>query len=296
MKKKTRNLIIIICVIIFLAAGFFLYYHFFRKRVDIIIFMGQSNIAGRGSTSEIWPETAPEVMEGAGWEFRAVTDPSKLYPIQEPFGIDENLTNFVDDEKNKTGSLVSAFVNAYYSDNGNVPVVAVSASKGGTTIMGWAYNGGYLHDAITRLKSARSFVEQSGYLVRHIYAVWCQGESDADRHTQQTNYYSAFEDTVSQLKNAGVEKVLMISIGHMNDEKHWDLYEDMIAWQADIADKFPDVVMVSDDFTTMRDRGLMKDAYHYYQAGYNECGTIAGKNAAMFARHGKTGALHFTEE
>ena len=88
MKKKTRNLIIIICVIIFLAAGFFLYYHFFRKRVDIIIFMGQSNIAGRGSTSEIWPETAPEVMEGAGWEFRAVTDPSKLYPIQEPFGIE----------------------------------------------------------------------------------------------------------------------------------------------------------------------------------------------------------------
>ena len=295
MKKETLNHLIIIGVSLFFLAVVLLYVHMLRKRVDIIVFMGQSNMAGRGETNATWPEIAPEVREGAGWEFRAVTDPSKLYRIQEPFGVNENAKDGIDDGKMKTGSLVSSFVNSYYSNNGRVPTIAVSASIGGTAIAGWSGNGVYIADALKRLNSARQYAENSGYFVRHVYAVWCQGETDADIRTEKVVYYRAFEDMVSQLKEKGVEKVFMISIGHINDRKQLNLYDDMISWQADIANKNPDVVMVSDDFTTMRDRGLMKDSFHYYQAGYNECGTIAGKNAAMYVTQRKTGALHVSE-
>lgn len=50
--------------------------------VDLVIFMGQSNMAGRGASAE-----APLVPKGYGYEFRAVSDPSKLYDINE-VGID----------------------------------------------------------------------------------------------------------------------------------------------------------------------------------------------------------------
>lgn len=292
MKKKALFWIIIVVAVLLIVVGIFLYIRMLRKRVDIVIFMGQSNIAGRGVTSEQWTETAPAVTEGAGWEYRAISDPSKLYPIEEPFGVYENLNGYIDDGTKKTGSLVSSFINAYYAGNGKVPTVAISASKGGTSIAGWSGNGLYLVDALIRLKSAQDFLAQSDRRVRHTYAVWCQGETDADIHTSKEEYVSRFTDMVSRLKEAGVEKVFMISIGHINDDSQRDLYEEMIAWQAELAAQNPDVVMVSDDFVTMRERGLMKDTFHYYQAGYNECGEIAGKNAALYACGRRTGALH----
>ena len=297
MQNRTIRLIIIIAAaVLVVLAGILVGMHLLRKRVDIIIFMGQSNMAGRGITDSRWPEEAPAVTEGAGWEFRAVSDPSRLYPLEEPFGLNENSPGRIDDGQKKTGSLVSSFINAYYAGNGKVPVVAVSASKGGTEIARWSGQGIFLADALERLQAARTFVGQSEYAVRHVYAVWCQGESDADYHTKKSDYEAAFEDMVGQLKNAGVEKVFMISIGRLNDPGQWDLYDDMIAWQAELADRMPDVVLVADDFKTMRDRGLMKDAFHYYQQGYNECGAIAGQNAALYVTRGKTGPLSFSDQ
>ncbi|MFK3936206.1 sialate O-acetylesterase [Alkalihalobacillus sp. NPDC078783] len=96
-------------------------------KVDLVLFMGQSNIAGRGVA-----EDAPRVAEGHGFEFRAITDPTRLYPVTEPFGVNENKDDGITEET-KTGSLVSAFINEYYSIT-KVPIVAVSASKGGSSI------------------------------------------------------------------------------------------------------------------------------------------------------------------
>ena len=53
--------------------------------VDLFLFMGQSNMAGRGIVSDIWPEEAPKVLEAAGYEYRAVSDPGRLYTFEEPF-------------------------------------------------------------------------------------------------------------------------------------------------------------------------------------------------------------------
>lgn len=92
---------------------------------DLILFAGQSNMAGRGNAGK---EMSCEACMGQ--EFRAVSDPARLYPIEEPFGIRENTRDGMDDGRKKTGSMVCAFVRKYYELTGHA-VIAVSASKGG---------------------------------------------------------------------------------------------------------------------------------------------------------------------
>ena len=56
--------------------------HTERKKVDLVMFMGQSNMAGRGVAAQ-----SVVVAQGHGYEFRAISDPTKLYPVVEPIFI-----------------------------------------------------------------------------------------------------------------------------------------------------------------------------------------------------------------
>lgn len=252
------------------------------KTVDLILFAGQSNMAGRGITCPRFPENAPDVLSDAGWEYRAVSLPDRLCPIQEPFGKNENRPDGIHEEI-KTGSMVSAFVNAYYTGTG-IPVVAVSASKGGSVIKEWQPGTPYLTDALSRLAGAEKWLSHNHFGVRHTFVLWCQGESDADTGTNREEYLICFERMLNAMLCAGVEKLFMVRIGHCNLPGSFSRYAPMIAWQEEIARTQPHVFMVSRCFSTMRDRGLMKDAFHYYQAGYNEAGREAGENAAAWVR------------
>ncbi len=249
--------------------------------IDLFLFAGQSNMGGRGISCDRFPETAPAVLPGAGWEYRPISAPDRLFPIQDPIGAWENNPEGIH-ENRKTGSLVPAFVNAYYALSG-VPVVGVSASKGGSPIREWLPGSPYLTDALARLDQAGRWLEKNDYAVRHIFVRWCQGESDGDEGTDKEAYVSGFSAMLEEMKRHGVEKLLMVRIGQCNLPDDPERYQAMIAWQEEIAAAFPDVVMVSRAFASMRDRGLMKDAFHYYQAGYNEAGQEAGRNAAVWA-------------
>ena len=77
------------------------------RTVDLLFFMGQSNMAGRGEAA-----LAPVVAPGMGYEYRAVTDPDTLHPLEEPFGVNENDPAGVYEPGMKTGAMVSSFVNA----------------------------------------------------------------------------------------------------------------------------------------------------------------------------------------
>jgi hypothetical protein len=269
-----------------------------EKTVDLFLFMGQSNMAGRGVTSSVWTEKAPSVIEGAGYEFRAISDPTKLYPIAEPFGINENKEGGIDDGAMKTGSMVSAFVNAYYANNGNIPVVGVSASKGGSKLEQWQPDAstGYLRDAIQRLTDAVCFLETNGYTIRHQYMLWCQGESDGDIGTKETDFKSMFQTMLDSMRKAGIEALFMVRIGNCNIAGSEDRYTSYIKYETEIAQTNKNVIMVSCDLAGMRKRGLMKDSFHYYQAGYNECGTCAGRNAAFYVTTGKEPTMYDAED
>ena len=83
---------------------------------DLFLFAGQSNMAGRGITCTHFPEGAPDLISGAGAEFRAISDPTRLYPIAEPFGALENNPTGIFEPGMKTGSLVTSFVKYLFSE------------------------------------------------------------------------------------------------------------------------------------------------------------------------------------
>lgn len=251
--------------------------------VDLILFAGQSNMAGRGVTCDRWPEPAPVVTPGAGWEFRAVSDPTRLYPVAEPFGAAENREDGVNDcwgeVRAKTGSMVTAFVNAYFAGCG-VPVIAVSASKGGSSIAQWQPGGAFLTDALSRLAAARRWLTENGHVIRRTLCAWCQGETDGDLGTPEADYLAGFDAMLGAMHSAGIAQLLMVRIGQCNIPGSEARYVPMIALQDRIAETRGDVTMVSTCFAGMRERGLMKDSFHYYQQAYNEAGTEAGRSAA----------------
>ena len=264
--------------------------------VDLFMFMGQSNMAGRGITSDEHPEKAPTMIKGAGYEYRAVSDDTKLFNVEEPFGKNENVIGAIDDGQDKTGSMVTSFVNAYYANNGNIPVIAVSASQGGTLSSQWVANSAKLNDAINRLHKAVEYLKNNGYSIRHKYMVWCQGESDADSNYSRETWTGNFNSMLSSMLSAGIEKCFLVRIGNCNISGSEDRYKNMISWQTEMAQTNKNVVMVSCDYAGMKKRGLMKDEFHYYQAGYNECGTYAGINTAYYVTTGKEPIMYDTED
>lgn len=259
---------------------------------DLCLFAGQSNMAGRGITNQQWPDSAPVILPNAGLEYKAISAPLYMDTIIEPFGVKENNSNGIDDGNLKTGSMVTAFVNAYYSNNGNIPVLAVSASKGGSGINEWQPNTPYLNDAISRLNSAKNFAVSRGYTIRHIFLVWCQGEHEGDTSTitDDEAYITSFETMFTALKAVGVEKCFLCRIGEYNGTG--TDYSRVIEKQTELAKENKDIVMVTTTLASFKSRGLMKDLFHFYQTGYNEMGEYAGINAAYYVTTGKEPTMY----
>ena len=262
-------------------------------KVDLFLFMGQSNMAGRGNGAQ-----APEVIADAGYEFRAISDPTKLYLITEPFGVDENVSGKIYDYlggyKAKTGDMIPAFVNAYF-ENTHVSIVGVSASEGGTRIANWLPDTPRYADAVARYSSALNWLESNGYTIRHKYVLWCQGESNGDDGTTKADYISAFSTMANAWYVNGIEKIFLVKIGNYNGEGTQD-YNVIMDAQNEICQTTKNVIMVSTDFAGMKARGLMKDDFHYTQVAYNEVGTYAGVNVALYVNTGKEPTMYDTQD
>ena len=260
---------------------------------DVFLCCGQSNMAGRGDA-----ENAPTLIDGAGLEYRTVSDDTKLYPISEPFGKYENdkyIFNLgAGNVPYLSGSMVTAFANAYYKAT-KTPIIAIASAQGGTSSEDWLPNGTKMTGALLRLTKTKNWLERMNYTVRNTYVLWCQGETDGDNSVDVETYKSNVSNIIESFISAGVDKVFMIRIGNCNIEGSYDRYKYIINAQNEIAKTNPNVVMVSCDFAGMRERGLMKDNFHYYQEGYNECGTYAGVNTAFYVNNGKEPTMYDTE-
>jgi hypothetical protein len=244
--------------------------------VDVILFAGQSNMAGRGESNSLHPETAPTSEIGSGWEYRAISNPGVLSPLQEPFGFYENNPDGINEPGMKTGSMVVSFVNNYYKQ-AKIPVIAVSASKGGSSIDEWQSGQSYYTDATTRLNDCKTWLSNNGYKIRHTLLCWCQGEHEWN---VSETYAPKFISFFNAIKNdCGVEYCLFVRVGLSAGEQDFSA---IVQAQTNLCKTEKDVVLVSADFASMKDRGLMKDNYHYYQQAYNEVGQDAGINSASF--------------
>lgn len=247
--------------------------------VDVVLFMGQSNMAGRGVASE-----APVVPKDTAYEFRAISDPIKLYQIVEPFGFNEDNPNGINDRKMKTGSMVSSLVNEYYKYTGR-KIVAISASEGGTMIATWTSNK-YLSDIKSRLESTLNYLQSQNIKVKDIFMVWCQGESDES--TPKDDYKTKFNKMWSYMKDTlNISKCFLVRIGYFNEINTPNKYSSIIEAQREICEYSDDIILASTRFDSMQSEGLMKDEFHYKQEGYNLTGAEAGRNIAYYLKTGR---------
>lgn len=247
------------------------------KAVDLVIFAGQSNMSGRGSAAE-----APVCEPEAGFEFKSVGRPAALVPIAEPFGLGEDKTGGIDDRDGRggtkrRGSMVSGFVQTYYSKTGR-QIVAVSASVGGTSTAEWKVR--YIGDAVSRLDSARAYLKGHGIGTGHIFVVWCQGETDGDKGVSAREYMENTRELFGAFQRHGAEKCFLIQIGHFNYIDFPDQGRNIDRRYGVIRDAQKTLCENDGDFIlagSFQDQlENMADAYHYKQAAYNAVGKEAG--------------------
>lgn len=252
-----------------------------KKTVDLIMFMGQSNMAGRGDAA-----LAPSVKEDTAYEYKAVSQPDCLFHLQEPFGVMENEKNGVYEPGMKTGSLVSAFVNAFYQQT-HMPIVGVSCAKGGSSVLEWLKGTAYYEDAVRRMKRAESWLLSNGYLIRYKLMVWCQGCTDGDNGMRQVKFRENTRSFLkAYMKDCEIKNCFLIQTGNHRDEPL--RYVPMQQAQEELSEDEEDIILVSRQFKTFASMGLMKDEYHYLQEAYNLIGEEAGTQAGKYLKSGSS--------
>ena len=252
-----------------------------KTKVDLILFAGDVNMSGRGIAAE-----ATAVAEGHAYEFRAVSDPTGLYPVDGSFGAAEQKNGGLNDtvKRASQGSMVPAFCEAYYEKTGT-PVVAVSASEGGATIANWLPSNGKLEDAIARLDAAKAYLKASEeYEIGHILLVWCHGESDAAAGTATATYITRAKTVLSALKQRGVETCMIIQNGNSASAGE-TLSASFRDAQKELCEQSKAFVLISVQFAMEGDH---MDGDFYTQTAYNEVGADAGANAGTYLKNPQT--------
>ena len=262
------------------------------KTVDLVIFMGQSNMAGRGEYDEATP-----CLPAHGYEYHPVTEPGTLTTVSEPFGKYENNTAVNDNGGNgvdrRSGDMVSAFMESYYAVSG-VPIVGVQCNRGGTESRWWYQTTDQANgltpkaEAVKRYNEAKQYLTDCGYTIGKQFMVWCQGEADADSNrgasVWKTNVLKLFGDMKSE---TGLTDLMLVRIGHCKtagaaaiDEVKDPRYKEINLAGKELAEENANITAVASLYTDEYAE-LMRDQYHYHQGAYNSVGRIAGNNAAV---------------
>ncbi len=255
-----------------------------KRIVDLIMFMGQSNMSGAGGNAKY----APKVPVDEGYEFRAISDPTRLYQITEPFGINENNINAILDLPGaKKGSLVSSFANTYFKETG-IPVVGVSASAGATDTAFWMSDA-VSADYIERLKRAIVWLENDQYVIRHKYAVWLQGESDAVDQLSSSQYEENMNNIIRPLFINGVQKVFFITPGRTITRK--DYFSEIISAQIHMSQESGYYALGTTVLSGVSTE-YMVDEWHYNQTVLNLVGEECAKSVAYYTNNRKEACLY----
>lgn len=221
-----------------------------KTYVDVCLFAGQSNMDGRGDSSE-----APTVATGTAYKWDASTN---------------TVVDFVAE-----GSLIPAFVKTMYEATG-VPVVEVKRAVGGVDISNYITN--YLSLACRDLSNCIDYLENDNKTIRHVFVLWNQGESDVENGTTEAQYETYFDQVRTAVFAAGATDFFIINIGQA-DSGNFDFTPIRTALQ-DVCNG-TNTVIVSDKFYNAPMKGGL-DRWHYNQPVYNVVGQDAAQNVFRF--------------
>jgi Carbohydrate esterase, sialic acid-specific acetylesterase len=243
--------------------------------VDMVLFIGQSNMEGRGN--EI---TSTDVPADWAYEYKSATD--EIVHLDDPVG--ENLPG-----RAAGGSLIPAFAKSYYENiQENRIIVAVHGAKGGTSISEWQKGGSLFDQAVQRFNQGKTFIDsQPNMAVGRVYYIWLQGERDAVLGTTKDSYKTQFTQFHNDMMNGigANENGFMIRIGYdYRDTTDTLAVEQIMLAQNELADELSDLTMISKLTSTFTvENGLMQsDEVHYSQDGYNQLGEESAQNLTKY--------------
>lgn len=245
------------------------------KTVDLVIFAGQSNMAGGGGNAA----AAPSVPRDHGYELRLGKCPTGLYDITEPFGIYQD-GYLSDPDGIRKGSLVSAFTNTYYKATG-VPVLAFSATRSGSSVTYWQ-SLPVQEELSQKFDFVNAWCASNHVAIRRRYVVWLQGETDAMAGMSTATYEEALTSVFDPLFKKGLEQVFVVTIGQVAGMP--GAYDNIANAQIDLCVKNPHFTLGTDVLRTLPD-AYIPDTIHYNQTALNTAGTQAGTVAAMFSKN-----------
>ncbi len=240
------------------------------KVVDLVLFMGQSNMSGRGGNAK----AAPSVPVDKGYEFRIGSSPTGLYPMSEPFGIYSN--GYLSDlPALRGGSCASSFMNAYYKGCG-VPVMGFSAARGGTGIGYWQ-GANVQQELSSKYDTIKAWCAANNVQIRRSYAVWLQGETDGVGHITRSAYKTGLTNVFGRLFAKGLDQVFVITVGQYGGLP--GIYDEVAAAQMELCAENPHFTLGSSALRTIGEKHLT-DGCHYDQAALNIVGAQCGSAAA----------------
>lgn len=244
------------------------------KTVDLVIFAGQSNMAGGGGDAG----SAPAVPKDQGYEFRYGKCPTGLYNITEPFGIYQN--GFLSDPDGiRKGSLVSAFSNTYFKSTG-VPVLAFSATRSGSPISYWQA-APVQAELIQKFDLVNAWCQSNHVNIRRRYLVWLQGETDAMTGMNTATYEANLASVFNPLFNRGLEQVFIITIGQAAGVPC--AYDNIANAQLHLCQTDPRFSLGTDVLRSLP-AAYTPDTIHYNQSALNTAGSQAASVAALFTK------------
>lgn len=179
--------------------------------MDVIIFMGQSNM--QGSTGE--KDNSKPIKNCLEYKFLE----NNFVPLVNPVGedIDEGLL-FASALGN--GSLVPFFVKEY-SKYKKTDVVAIHVARGGTRIGEWLKGTERFEVAIKKIKAGLEKTKES-FSLDKVCVVWLQGESDATDFLSTDEYEERLIKLKNDLKSEfDFSKFAIISTGYFTAYVNW---------------------------------------------------------------------------
>lgn len=262
-----------------------------KDTVDVLVFAGQSNMTGNGSAS-----LAPDLKDGAGYAYHPVTGKKDFSVLKEPFGRGQDDSFFQNTDYAK-GSMVTAFVNSYYSQT-KTPVIAVPAACVGTGSVSWAE--GRYEGVIQRTNAAVRLAKKKGLTVRHVFLIWMQGENDAfakmDSDAHKKNLTSLYKKVS---KKTDVQACLLITIpSYFNGSLQYnpangarldlgfdigEQYRIIQNAQKELCRDNKNFYLISTKASSLNASYLRKDGIHLTQEALNIVGRDAGINAGKIA-------------
>ena len=245
-----------------------------KNGFDLIIFMGQSNMVGHGYTeyAEQCNYSPVKPIDNAGYEM-FFNDNNEATGIKKATAIFGEGTN-----TDTTGSLVTAFMNAYYNNTGT-PVIGIPAAQCGSSIYeDWQNGQNGLEIAKAKFISAEKWLVEHEYKIKHKYMVWYQGEQDVKKieYTDENGVTRKYEDylrnTVEVMQGAikknegyeqgiGVERCFLIRIGELyvptdttlenKYKEQYFNYVNMVNKQTEICNNNNWITLVSESASTL---------------------------------------------